>query len=98
MNSRGAPGDGEERRQATDVGERAQRGTVAGNEEADRMTRRTGWIGAWIPEPEIATPAGIKQASLLFAWPAHLKWDREAARGLTYVETDRGPLERWLWE
>lgn len=33
---------------------------VAGNEEADRMARRAGWIGAWIPEPEIAMPVGIK--------------------------------------
>lgn len=29
--------------------------------------------------------------------PAHLKWDREALRGLTYITTDRSPLKRWLW-
>ena len=28
---------------------------------------------------------------------AHLKWGREALRGLTYITTGRGPLRRWLW-
>jgi len=39
---------------------------VRGDEEADQMARRTGWVGAWIPEPEIATPAGTRQAFFLF--------------------------------
>jgi len=34
---------------------------VAGNEAADRMARESGWVGAAMPEAEIATPAGIKQ-------------------------------------
>jgi len=61
------------------------------------MTRRTGWIRAWIPESEIATPAGIHQAFPLYARPAHLQWDREALQGLTYVSIDRGPMKNWLW-
>jgi len=60
------------------------------------MARRTGWVGVWIPGPEIATPAGIRQAFAMYTRPIHLKWDREALRGLTSITTDRGPLKRWL--
>lgn len=37
-------------------------GRMEGNEEADRMARRMGWIGVRIPQPEVATSAGINQA------------------------------------
>ena len=56
------------------------------------MARRARWKGAWIPQPEIATPAGIKQAFSIYTKSAHLKWDREALRGLPYITTDHGPL------
>jgi len=44
--------------------------------------------------PDIITPAGIRQAHPVRIHPkapAHLKWSREAVRGLTYVVTDKGP-------
>jgi len=69
--------------------ERGHRG-IAGNEAADGMARKTGWVGAWMSQPEIATPAGIQQAFPLYSRPAHPKWDREALWGLVYI-TDRGP-------
>jgi len=58
---------------------------VAGNEEADKMARETGWAGAAMQEAEIATPAGIHQAYPIYSKPAHMTWDREALRGLTYL-------------
>jgi len=67
---------------------------MAVSEEADRQT---GWIGAWIPKPEIATPAGIKHVFPIYTKPGHLEWNREALGGLTYVTMDCGPLRRWLW-
>jgi len=57
---------------------------------------RTGWIGAWIPEPEITTPAGTRQAFSLYAKPTQLEWDRGALRGLTKITTDCRPLKYWL--
>ena len=35
---------------------------VARDEATDRTARKTRWVGAWIPEPVIATLAGIRQA------------------------------------
>jgi len=29
--------------------------------------------------------------------PAHVKWDREALRGLVYANTGRGIQKHWLW-
>jgi len=46
---------------------------VEGNEEADKMARKTGWIGAWLQRSEVATSAGIKQASPIHTKPAHMK-------------------------
>lgn len=63
----------------------------------DKMARRTGWVGAWLPEPEIATPAGIRQAFTMYTRPTHLKWDRGALRGLISIIMDKGPSKRWLW-
>jgi len=37
-------------------------------------------------------------SSVLGMDPAHLKWSREAVRGLTYVVTDKGPQWQWLKE
>jgi len=47
------------------------------------------WIGAWIPQPEIATPAGIRQVFPLYTRPAHVKWDREALRSLVSLRHHR---------
>jgi len=49
------------------------RNNTRGNEEADRMAGRVGWIGAWMQKPEIATLAGIKQAFPIHSKPAHLR-------------------------
>jgi len=49
------------------------------------MARKTGWIGAWMSQPEIATPAGIRQVFPLYTRPAHLNRDREALWGLVYI-------------
>jgi len=44
-------------------------------------------------------PAGIRQAYQLHSKaPAHLRWSRQAIRGLTYLETDKGPQRQWLKE
>jgi len=45
------------------------------------------------------TPAGIRQAFPLHDQaPSHLKWNRVALRGLTYLVTDKGPQRQWLKE
>lgn len=48
---------------------------IQGNEEADRMASRTGWIERQLNRPEIATPARIKQADPIHSKPTHLGWD-----------------------
>jgi len=40
---------------------------MEGSEKADNMAGRTEQVGAWMQKPEIATPAGIKQAFLIRA-------------------------------
>jgi len=35
---------------------------VAGSEGADGVAGQTGWVAAWIPKREVATPVGIRQA------------------------------------
>jgi len=45
------------------------------------------------------TPAGILQAFPLHVKPpAHMKWSRDAIRGLTYMMTDKGPQRQWVRE
>jgi len=73
---------------------------IGGNEAADRISRKAKWVEAWLAQPEIATPAGVRHAFALFTKLAHLKWDREALRGLVYPTDGRPrPLKHahWLW-
>ena len=69
---------------------------VEGNERADRRAKGTVMRGQWNLEPSLVTPAGIRQAYPLFDRAPHLKWDRDALRGLSYLHTDRGPMRAWL--
>jgi len=42
---------------------------------------------------------GIRQAYPLYERaPEHLSWPRQALRGLTYLETGKGPQRQWLRE
>ena len=61
---------------------------VKGNEQADRMARRTVEMGWRLHEKDIVTPAGIKQQFPVYPKaPAHIKWSRAAVRGLVYMVT-----------
>ena len=72
---------------------------IEGNEQADSRAKLEVWMGERIHWPDIITPADIRQAYPLHAKaPEHLKWPRQALRGLTYLETDRGPQRQWLRE
>ena len=47
--------------------------------------------------PDIATPAGIRQAYQIHGVSEQVRdWDREALKGLTYITTGRGPTGSWL--
>jgi len=72
---------------------------VEGNEEADRKAKGAVRKGKRMHKPDIATPAGIRQAFRIHEGaPAHLKWNRTAIRGLTYMITDKGPQAGWMKE
>ena len=72
---------------------------VEGNEQADTRAKREVWLGERMHWPDIVTPAGIRQAYPLHARaPEQLSWPRQALRGLTYLETDKGPQLQWLKE
>jgi len=65
---------------------------IEGNERADARAKRVVEMGKRMHWPDIATPAGIRQAYRLHAGaPPHLRWSRQAIRGLTYMVTDKGP-------
>jgi len=73
-------------------------GTV-GNERADARAKEEVERGKRMHKPDIVTPAGIRQDHRPHAGaPAHLKWNRAAIRGLTYMITDKGPQAGWLKE
>jgi len=56
-------------------------------------------MGWRMHKPDIVTPAGIRQAYRLHGGvPAHLHWNKQAIRGLTYMVTDKGPQAQWLKE
>jgi len=77
---------------------RGHNGT-SGNEQADKTAGRTAEMGWRMMEKNIATPAGIKQAFPIYPRaPPHMKWTRQAVRGLVYMVTDKGPQRQWLWE
>ena len=70
-----------------------------GNEDADKMAKQEVWVGQKMHKPDIATPAGIRQAHPIHPKaPPHLKWSREAVRGLTSIVTDKGSQRQWLKE
>ena len=63
---------------------------VEGNEKADTMAKREVRRGKRMHKPDIVPPAGIRQAYRPHgSTPAHLKWNRMAIRGLTYMITER---------
>ena len=54
---------------------------VVGNEEADRMAKRTVGMGWRLYERDIATPAGIRQEFPIYPKaPKHISWSRRALR------------------
>jgi len=70
---------------------------VQGNEEADARAKAEVKRGRRMHKPDIATPAGIRQQFRPHAKaPAHLRWNRTAIRGLTYMITDKGLQAQWL--
>jgi len=70
---------------------------VERSELADARAKREVGMGQGMHMPDIATPAGIRQAHRLHTRAAaYLKWSRWAVRGLTYVITDKGPQAQWL--
>ena len=71
---------------------------VAGNEAADRRAKEGVMRWIWESDRSLATPAGIRQAYQLYGREQHMKWDRDELRGLTYLHTDKGPLNAWLFE
>ena len=72
---------------------------VQGNEKADERARREVKAGKRERKAGIATPWGIKQEFPIYPRaPAHLSWSPEAVKGLTYMVTDKGPQQQWLWE
>ena len=72
---------------------------MEGNERADARAKREVKLGKRMHKPDIVTPAGIRQAYRLHAGaPVHLKWNRTAIRGLTYMITDKRPQAQWLKE
>ena len=71
------------------------------NEKADESARIEVEMGQRMLMPDIATPAGIRQAyPTQSKAPAHamVPPSRRAIRGLTYMMTDKGPQWQWLWE
>jgi len=72
---------------------------VAGDEAADARAKKEVWMGTRMLKPDICTPAGNRQASLLHSKaPKHMGWSRMVLRGLTYLVTDKGPQRQWLKE
>ena len=69
---------------------------VRGNEEADRRANLIAYEGRVVGRPDRVTPAGIRQEFPIHTKPKHLGWSRQSLKGLVYVMTDRGPLNRWL--
>jgi len=72
---------------------------IEGNEAVDRRAKMEVWMGERMHLPDIATPAGIRQAFPLHTKTlAHLSWSGDAIWGLTYLVTDKGPQWQWLKE
>jgi len=72
---------------------------IEGNEKADKKAKEGVEMGQRMLQPDIVTPAGIRQAFRPHdAAPDHLKWNSLALRGLTYMVTDKGPQAYWMKE
>ena len=70
---------------------------VKGNEIADSNARIRAYGGRVMHQPNVLTPAGIRHNHRNHCKGAHLKWTRKQLRGLTFIITDRGPMQRWQW-
>ena len=56
-------------------------------------------MGWGMNRPDVATPAGVKQAHPLHPKaPKHIRWSTKAMKWLVYMVTDKGPQRQWLWE
>jgi len=72
---------------------------IKGNEAADERAKKGVKEGKRMHKPDIATPAGIRQAFRIHgSAPQHLGWSNIAVRGLAYMVTDKGPQAGWLKE
>ena len=70
---------------------------IPGNEYADFKAKEAAYIGRSLHQRHICTPAGIRQHFHTNRLTKQVKtWNRNALRGLTYLETDKGPLKSWL--
>ena len=69
---------------------------VKGNEEADQKANIRAYGGRVAGRADVVTPAGIRHDFPIHTKPRHLRWTRKAVKGLIYLITDRGPMQRWL--
>ena len=70
---------------------------VMGNELADLRAKKGVWDGVQGGGKNVATAAGIRhEFRLTWKTKQTQEWDREALKGHTYIDTDRGPFEYWL--
>jgi len=77
---------------------RGYQGT-GGNEKADKRAKQEVVMGRDMHQPDIAAPAGIRQAHRIYPRaPAHLRWSARAIKGLVYMVTDKGPQRQWIKE
>ena len=68
-----------------------------GNELADLRAKKGVWEGMRRGEKAVATAAGIRHEFRVTWKSAQVQnWDREALKGRTYIQTDRGPFRAWL--
>jgi len=59
------------------------------------------WMRERMCQPDIVTPADIRQAFPIPIHPKpppHMRWARTAIRGLTYLVTDKDPQRQWMRE
>ena len=68
-----------------------------GNEKADRRAKLRAYAGRVTLAENLITPAGIRQDHRIHSNAGHLNWTRKQLRGLSFIVTDRGPMNRWLW-
>jgi len=70
-----------------------------GSEKADSRAKEEVEMGWRLNKPDVATPAGIKQAHPLHSKaPKHMRWSMKAIQGLVFMVMDKGLQHHWLWE